>query len=272
MTQYFPPLGTVLPLGVHPVQCQTMSDVQYVNSMIMVHVEDTTPPEIPGAVDRTVQAAGPAGTVIPDLFVTALDIADPLPNLVVTAPPGNLFPIGDTLVECFVTDASGNTNSVEFVVTVVDTTAPQIFCPPSMTLLKNTAEGADLEYPLVVFDAGDPDLMVECSAPSGSILPLGLTTVVCTVTDAYGNQSTCSFQVQVNQPDAGLISGLNASGGNVSMTFPTQPGVEYAVEYKDSLDDAEWQPLEFVVGTGSPMQITDPAPAQLMRYYRVRSP
>jgi hypothetical protein len=272
MTQYFPPLGTLLPPGVHPVQCNVISQTQFENRVIMVYVEDTTPPEILGAVDRIVQATGPAGTVIPDLFVMVTDIADPLPNLVVTSPPGNLFPIGDTLVECFVTDAAGNTNSAEFVVTVVDTTAPQIFCPPSMTLLKNTVEGADLDYPLVVFDAGDPDLMVECSAPSGSILPLGLTTVVCTVTDAYGNQSTCSFQVQVNAPEAGLISGLNASGGNVSMTFPTQPGVEYAVEYKDSLDDAEWQPLEFVVGTGSPMQINDPAPNETQRFYRVRSP
>jgi hypothetical protein len=68
------------------------------------------------------------------------------------------------------------------------------------------------------------------------------------------------------------VTEFAANAGQVRLTFPTQAGVEYAIEYKDSLDDAEWKLLTLAVGTGSPMEIEDPAPAEPMRFYRVRAP
>ncbi|NOS71501.1 MAG: HYR domain-containing protein, partial [Verrucomicrobia bacterium] len=272
MVQYAPPPGTWLPLGMHPVNYQVFAGLNHSSGMILVQVTDTTPPEIFGATDRVFEAPGPQGVVIPDYGVTVSDSADPLVQLSVTPPPGSLFPPGTTLVQCTATDASGNTSTAEFMVTVTDTLAPQITCPPSMTLVKNTADGADLIYTVLTFDSGDTNVMLECSVPSGSVVSEGTTTVECRVMDESGNLNSCSFQVQVVAAEPGEITGFDASVGTVNMSFPTQLGVEYAIEYKNSLDEPDWQPLTFVTGNGSPMEINDPAPDRQMRFYRVRSP
>jgi hypothetical protein len=45
-----------------------------------------------------------------------------------------------------------------------------------------------------------------CSPASGSVFPLGVTTVSCSVADAAGNTSTCSFTVRVNDTQAPVIN------------------------------------------------------------------
>lgn len=45
---------------------------------------------------------------------------------------------------------------------------------------------------------------VVCSPPSGSVFPLGSTTVKCTATDPAGNTASCSFQVQVDWAPVGV--------------------------------------------------------------------
>ncbi|HTF37218.1 MAG TPA: HYR domain-containing protein, partial [Blastocatellia bacterium] len=40
-----------------------------------------------------------------------------------------------------------------------------------------------------------PGVTVVCNPPAGSCLPVGVTTVTCTATDASGNTATCSFTV-----------------------------------------------------------------------------
>jgi hypothetical protein len=270
--QYLPPLGTWLPLGLQPVQYQISAGTNYLSGVIMVQVTDTTPPVILGATDRTLEATSPQGAVVPAYGVTVTDLVDPAPTVTFAPPPGSVFPLGSTPVLVTAVDASGNTNTTLFNITVQDTSAPQIFCPANLTLVKQYAEGAVLQYSLTVQDAGDTNVMVQCSVPSGSLVPLGTTVVHCTVMDHNGNQNTCAFTVQVIEPDPGLVTHLDPAPGNVTLTIPTQVGVEYAVEYKDSLADPAWQPLTFVTGTGAPLQINDPAPAAQMRFYRVRAP
>jgi hypothetical protein len=43
----------------------------------------------------------------------------------------------------------------------------------------------------------DPDAVVVCKPPSGSVFPRGTTLVTCTATDATGNQASCEFPVSV---------------------------------------------------------------------------
>jgi hypothetical protein len=59
-----------------------------------------------------------------------------------------------------------------------------------------------------------------------------------------------------------------ASGGVVSLTFPTERGLGYTVQYKTNLTDATWQSLSTVNGTGSSGLATDPA-GQARRFYRL---
>jgi hypothetical protein len=272
MVQTTPPLGTWLPLGTHPVQYQVFAGTNQVTGQTLVTVADTTPPEISGATNRFVEASGPAGTVVLHYGLVITDNADPAPQVTLTPPPGSLLPPGENVVECLAVDASGNTNSVEFTITVQDSFAPQIFCPPNLTLLRNTPAGADLAYSVGFSDAGDTNLVVEYSHPDGSMLPLGTTTVTCSVMDESGNLSTCSFSVQVIAPEPARVTDLHAAAGNVHFTFPSQAGVEYIVEYKNSLNDPLWQPLALVIGDGNPMAVVDPAPNDTQRFYRVSAP
>jgi hypothetical protein len=50
------------------------------------------------------------------------------------------------------------------------------------------------------------DVQVVCNPPSGSTFPVGNTTVNCTATDPFGNQSSCSFNVTVNPPPPTISS------------------------------------------------------------------
>jgi hypothetical protein len=262
-------MGTLLPLGTHFVVCQVAGSMS--SNIIAVSVVDTTAPAIHGASDRTAECTGPAGAIV-NYAVSATDASDPAPNLVLTPPSGSLLPRGTTPVRCVAWDNRGNTNQTEFTVTVADTLAPQINCPPDATLIKTWSDGAEFPYQLFVADAGDSNLLVQCSVPSGGTFAPGTTTVNCIVMDSSGNRSTCSFNVTVMNADPGRITDFNAATHLVDMSFPTQPGVEYVIEYKNSLDEPGWQPLAIVVGDGTVMRVNDPEPAESMRFYRVRAP
>ena len=166
----------------------------------------------------------------------------------------------------------GNTNTADFCVTVVDTQAPQIVCAGNMTLLKTRSDGADLLYQLLVSDAGDTNVMVQYSIPPGGTVGPGTTTVTCAVVDASGNRNTCSFDVHVINADPGLITGLAADHQGVRFTVPTQAGVRYPIQYKDSLNDRDWQPLGTIRGDGTVMLIQDPYPSETMCFYRACAP
>jgi len=224
-----------------------------------------------GAADLVVESTSPAGATV-NYSITTTDSSDPAPNLMVTPPSGTVFPRGTTPVQCTAWDNMGNTNQSEFTVTVDDTTAPQITCPGNVTVVKTHADGAALTFQALTSDIGDTNVVVEYSEPPGGTFAPGTTRVDCTVTDASGNESTCSFDVTVVNADPGEITGFNATPNSVSMLFPTQTGVEYVIEYKNSLDEPNWQPLTVVVGDGNAMNINDPEPAEAQRFYRVRSP
>jgi len=58
----------------------------------------------------------------------------------------------------------------------------------------------------------------------------------------------------------------------VTITFTAQTNKLYAVDYRDELMSGSWAILSNnIVGTGSPVQVLDPAgPTKLRRFYRVR--
>jgi hypothetical protein len=62
---------------------------------------------------------------------------------------------------------------------------------------------------------------------------------------------------------------INADGF-FSLSFATENGKSYTVQYKNKLNDPTWTDLETVVGTGGTLIITDATAAgQPTRYYRV---
>lgn len=120
-------------------------------------------------------------------------------------PSGATFPIGST-TNTFVAESNGNVDTCSFVVTVVDNEAPTITCP-----------GVNIEVcEGEVVSAPAPSTADNCTGETVSYVTTGATTVSGTdsvsavvfnpgtttiwyiVTDAAGNQDSCSFDVMVN--------------------------------------------------------------------------
>jgi hypothetical protein len=121
--------------------------------------------------------------------------ADPACGTVTCSPPsGSFFPVGTTTVTC--TAAAGPTCS--FTVTLNDTEAPTITCPPNQIVCAAPGStGTVVNYPAPTASDNCPGVTVACVPPSGSTLPPGATTVTCTATDASGNTASCSFRIDV---------------------------------------------------------------------------
>jgi CSLREA domain-containing protein len=78
---------------------------------------DTEPPELDLPSDMTVDATSPSGAIV-NYEASATDAVDPSPALSCSPASGATFAIGQTIVACMATDASGNSASGSFVVTV----------------------------------------------------------------------------------------------------------------------------------------------------------
>lgn len=118
---------------------------------------------------------------------------------VVCSPPlGSTFPVGTTPVRCLTFDAEGGTNVCDFTVTVNDT-QPPVAVPPANMIVAATAGscGANVSFSATAQD-NCPGATVTCTPASGSLFPLGVTTVSCVATDAALNVSaTSTFTVRV---------------------------------------------------------------------------
>ncbi len=113
-------------------------------------------------------------------------------------PPGP-YPIGNTLVTLTVIDSKGASSQCTAIVTVNDTQPPAIACPA------NIGATAAVGQPSTIVAFSAPAVSdncsvtsVSCSPPSGSVFPIGRTTVTCIATDPSSNQSACAFTVAVS--------------------------------------------------------------------------
>ncbi len=121
-------------------------------------------------------------------------------------PSGSTFPIGTTTNLFRATDGAGNIANCSFTVTVNDTQAPAISCPPNITI--PTPVGfCTVAVPFTVTATDNcPGTTIVSSPASGSVFSLGTTTVTSTATDASGNTATCTFTVTVIDGQLPLIT------------------------------------------------------------------
>ena len=119
---------------------------------------------------------------------------------------GSTFNVGTTTVHSTATDIYGNTASCSFTVTVVDNQSPVITCPSNITQVND----AGLCSAVVTFSVTSTDnctVSTTVSNPaSGSTFNVGITTVISTATDIYGNTSSCSFLVKVFDTESPVIT------------------------------------------------------------------
>jgi hypothetical protein len=166
-----------------------------------VNVVETTAPVITlnGSNPLTVEC----GTAFVDPGATA---SDACAGAVPAVPSGSVDvnTPGDYTITYTATDPSGNTATATRTVTVVGPCpACLLVCPSDLTVPNDEGQcSAIVTYPDPV--PGDDcvgAVTIVCVPPSGSIFPVGTTTVNCTATDADGNTATCSFTVTVEDAE-----------------------------------------------------------------------
>jgi hypothetical protein len=130
----------------------------------------------------------------------------------VQEPPGPYL-LGTTEVTLTVTDDNGLSSSCTALVTVSDTSSPEITCPDTIFLVCADSSGAVAVFDIQAYDNCDPNPNVNCVPSSGSVFPIGETQVLCQAIDSSGNESSCSFAVIVSE-------GLGSIGGTVLASCP----------------------------------------------------
>ncbi|TAJ41037.1 MAG: HYR domain-containing protein, partial [Chitinophagaceae bacterium] len=135
--------------------------------------------------------------------ITATDACNGAVTITQTAglASGSLFPVGTTTNTFTATDASGNSSTYSFDITVTDNQRPTITAPVARTV--NNTPGTcgatvNLGTPVTADNCGVAN--VTNNAPA--TFPIGTTTVTWTVTDVNGNSQTATQSVTVidNQP------------------------------------------------------------------------
>jgi hypothetical protein len=231
-----PTSGGTFPLGTTTVQCTAEDAAGNDGSASFdVIVEDTTAPVITVPADITEEATGPAGAAV-GYAVTADDTVDGAVTPVCVPAAGSTFGLGSTVVECTATDAAGNTAEARFGVGVVDTTAPVLEVPASVTEEATGSGGAAVDFTVTASDLVDGDVAPACTPASGSTFPLGVHTVDCTATDAAGNSSSGSFTVTVvdtTAPDLDVPDTITREA-----TGPGGAVVGYSATASDLVDGA----------------------------------
>ena len=113
-----PPSGTAFAIGTTTVNCTaTDGSGNTASGSFLVTVVDTEPPSLTVPANMTVNATSPSGAVVP--FVTTATDNAPGVTKACIPPSGSTFAIGTTTVNCTATDASSNTTSKSFQITVL---------------------------------------------------------------------------------------------------------------------------------------------------------
>ncbi|HRI27348.1 MAG TPA: HYR domain-containing protein, partial [Chitinophagales bacterium] len=132
-------------------------------------------------------------------------------TLSVSVPSGSSFNTGVSTVTYTATDASGNTATCAFTVTVLDPNPPAITCPANMVSCST--------FPFWPSATATDDCLVigvVANKPQGAYMAPGINTVTFTATDASGNTATCTFSINVAPPLSVILSSSNFGGNNVT--------------------------------------------------------
>lgn len=226
-----PASGSTFPIATMTVNCSvTDSGGLTANRSFTVTVRDTTPPALTLPPDTNVEATGPSGAVA-TYSASASDIVDGAVSVNCAPASGSTFPIATSQVNCSATDASGNTASGSFNVTVQDTTPPVIAAHENIAVSTRHRRGSVLLYGNpATSDIVDGAGLAQCSPASGSMFPEGDTLVTCSATDAHGNTAVpTTFRVHVDyiKPTGSGI--IPVTGGDVFQIGCTNPAT-YSLE------------------------------------------
>jgi hypothetical protein len=137
--------------------------------------------------------------------------------------PGSTFPVGVTTIQINLDDDS---DSCTFTVTVNDTEAPVFtFCPGDIIQSYDAGicQTVEYEFPEAEDNCELDNIYLVSGLSSGSIFPIGETTIVYAAEDTSNNISYCSFSVTISGGHTSVL----ASDGSSSEVMAPQGGLRY---------------------------------------------
>jgi len=228
-----PTSGTTFALGDTTITCNATDTAgnAATPATFVIHIVDTTAPVIAARADVTAEATSAAGAVVNYTSPATTDTVDGPGTATCVPASGSTFALGDTTVTCNATDSAGNAATpTTFVVHILDSTAPVITAHADVTAEATSAAGAVVNYTSpATTDAVDGPGTAICSPTSGTLFPLGDTTITCNATDTDGNAATpTTFVVHVVDTSAPVIAphvditaeATSAAGAVVNYTNP----------------------------------------------------
>ena len=113
---------------------------------------------------------------------------------------------------------------------------PVVTVPAGIALEATQAGGARATYAVSATDPDDTVASLGCLPVSGSLFPVGTTTVSCTAADTHGNSATASFPVTVADTTAPALAVPAAAVAEAAS--PAGATVEFAAAATDLVDGA----------------------------------
>jgi hypothetical protein len=89
------------------------------------------------------------------------------------------------------------------------------------------------------------------------------------VSNIRGQQASAPARLRVLVSPT--ITAIVRTDSNAQISFSSEAGLSYTVEFKNAPEAPGWSPLGPVTGTGGIMTVTDPTATMPSRIYRVRA-
>jgi HYR domain len=233
-----PVSGSAFALGLTTVNCSATNEDGTTTESFTVTVVDTQGPVIsaPSAINS--QQGNTAGGATVSYNVSALDVVDGAVNVVCDKASGTfLIPQGTSTVTCTSADLSDNESTATFDVEVIDTDGPAVYMTATAPLEQegDTAGGAVFTYTVTAADVVDGMATdVTCDHASGSVFPVGTTTVSCSSKDSGDRETIATIDVVVTDttgpvitvPTVAVQEATAAGGATVTYTVSASDVVE----------------------------------------------
>jgi hypothetical protein len=251
--------GSTFPIGTTVVTCQATDSDDLTNTAtasFRVSVNDTDLALTGVPADIATSPTSASGAVVNYSPPTAVDEDGTPPPVVCSPASGSTFPIGVTTVTCQASDPDDtpNTATATFRVRVGDADLELTAVPATIHATASGPKGAGVYYGApVALDGGKQGPDVTCDHPTGSLFPIGITTVTCQATDPDDTPSTvaATFQVIVTDTDLALANvptpiSVNAAPGSTGATVTFTP---------PTVSDDDGGPVTCVPASGSTFPI-----------------
>jgi HYR domain len=192
-----PESGSLFRVGTTTVTCTSADRFKNVGkSSFRVHVGDDDNPALIVPIAVVAEATSREGAIV-SYEATATDSAGKPADVRCDPKAGSNFLMGLTTVKCTAFGPTGKSITEAFDVSVVDSTAPELFLPREVTEQAPDPDGAVVSYSAAAKDSVDGETFVDCYPKSGSLFAPGVTTVHCSSIDKAENKATGSFDVTV---------------------------------------------------------------------------